>query len=72
MARARVNRRRARFTQFAWPPDRWEERSRHAFCASSRVVVWHRTLHGWARVWLRCALAMSMLTYGFVKVAFNR
>ncbi|HTL98017.1 MAG TPA: hypothetical protein VL181_04345 [Holophagaceae bacterium] len=27
-----------------------------------------RTLHGWARVWLRYALAASMLTYGLAKV----
>jgi hypothetical protein len=45
--------------------------------AAVAAIVWsvadrrrqeYRTLHGWARVWLRYVLAFSMLTYGFVKV----
>jgi hypothetical protein len=40
------------------------------------AVVWslldrrssYRTLHAWSRIWLRYALAMTMLTYGVVKV----
>jgi uncharacterized membrane protein YphA (DoxX/SURF4 family) len=45
--------------------------------ASLVAVIWsildyrrsnYRTLHSWARVWLRYALALCMLTYGSVKV----
>ncbi len=48
-----------------------------ALIAAVATVVWsvmdrrrgdYRTLHAWARIWLRYALALCMLTYGVVKV----
>lgn len=39
-----------------------------AWSALDRQRKDYRTLHAWARVWLRYALAISMLTYGLRKV----